>query len=107
MRAHRLAEQAVDLNLKLMRWRILPELDLGAPWAVRRRRDEAVEQLGKFLRWQQAIGRELVGTELSVSVPISDRAVLSGRVDRLERDEQGRAVVVDLARALAKRDRHF
>jgi len=25
---HRLAEQAVDLNLKLMRWRILPNLDL-------------------------------------------------------------------------------
>ena len=24
----RLADQAVDLNLKLMRWRILPELDL-------------------------------------------------------------------------------
>ena len=26
--AHRLADQAVDLNLKLMRWRILPSLDL-------------------------------------------------------------------------------
>lgn len=25
---HRLADQAVDLNLKLMRWRILPALDL-------------------------------------------------------------------------------
>ena len=24
----RLADQAVDLNLKLMRWRIMPELDL-------------------------------------------------------------------------------
>lgn len=27
-RAYRLSDQAVDLNLKLMRWRILPELDL-------------------------------------------------------------------------------
>lgn len=25
---HSLADQAVDLNLKLMRWRIMPELDL-------------------------------------------------------------------------------
>ena len=25
----RLAESAVDLNLKLMRWRLMPELDLG------------------------------------------------------------------------------
>jgi len=32
----------------------------------------------------------------AVSVPLGERAVLSGRVDRLERDEQGRAVVVDL-----------
>ncbi len=29
-------------------------------------------------------------------MPLGERAVLSGRVDRLERDEQGRAVVVDL-----------
>lgn len=26
---HRLAESAADLNLKLMRWRALPSLDLG------------------------------------------------------------------------------
>lgn len=28
LQASRLADQAVDLNLKLMRWRILPSLDL-------------------------------------------------------------------------------
>jgi RecB family exonuclease len=84
---------------------VLPELDLGAPWAVRRRRDEAVEQLRKFLRWQQAVGRTLVGTELSVSVPLGERAVLSGRVDRLERDEHGRAVVVDLKTGSSKPSR--
>jgi superfamily I DNA/RNA helicase/RecB family exonuclease len=75
---------------------VLPELDLGAPWSVRKRREEAVAQLRKFLDWQRASGRELVGTELSVDVPFHDRAVLSGRVDRLERDGEGRAVVVDL-----------
>jgi superfamily I DNA/RNA helicase/RecB family exonuclease len=81
---------------------VLPELDLGAPWAVRRRREEAVEQLRKFLRWQQALGRELVGTELQLQVPLGERAVLSGRVDRLERDRSGRAVVVDLKTGSSK-----
>jgi RecB family exonuclease len=33
---------------------------------------------------------------------LSDTAVLSGRVDRLERDEQGRAVVVDLKTGSSK-----
>ena len=84
---------------------VLPELDLGAPWAVRRRREEAVEQLRKFLAWQRDNARELVGTELTVQVPLSDRAVLSGRVDRLERDEQGRAVVVDLKTGSSKPSR--
>jgi superfamily I DNA/RNA helicase/RecB family exonuclease len=81
---------------------VLPELDLGAPWAVRRRREEAVEQLRKFLRWQQANTRALVGTELAVQVPLSARAVLAGRVDRLERDASGRAVVVDLKTGSSK-----
>jgi superfamily I DNA/RNA helicase/RecB family exonuclease len=81
---------------------VLPELDLGAPWMVRKRREEAVAQLRKFLDWQRASGRKLVGTELSVDVAFSERAVLSGRVDRLERDAEGRAVVVDLKTGSSK-----
>jgi len=81
---------------------VLPELDLGAPWMVRRRREEAVAQLRKFLDWQRAGDRELVGTELAVEVPVGERAVLSGRVDRLERDADGRAVVVDLKTGTSK-----
>jgi len=99
---HALAElgsgpQALDaaaLAVKLDE--VLPELDLGAPWAVRRRREEAVQQLDRFLRWAAENPRTLVGTELQVTVAFGEGAVLSGRVDRLERDEQGRAVVVDL-----------
>ena len=93
-----LDEQALTTRLD----EVLPELDLGAPWAVRRRREEAVEQLRKFLIWQRECGRELVGTELAVEVPFGDRAVLAGRVDRLERDAQGRAVVVDLKTGSSK-----
>jgi superfamily I DNA/RNA helicase/RecB family exonuclease len=84
---------------------VLPELDLGAPWMVRRRRSEAVEQLRRFLDWQRAGARELVGTELAVEVPLSGSAVLSGRVDRLERDPDGRAVVVDLKTGTTKPSR--
>jgi superfamily I DNA/RNA helicase/RecB family exonuclease len=75
---------------------VLPELDLGAPWMVRRRREEAVAQLRRFLDWQRSSDRALVGTELAVEVLVGERAVLAGRVDRLERDADGRAVVVDL-----------
>ncbi|MCW2778762.1 MAG: putative ATP-dependent helicase [Frankiales bacterium] len=81
---------------------VLPELDLGAPWSVVKRRQEAVEQLGRFVTWAAANPRELVGLELALSVPLGERAVLSGRVDRLERDEQGRAVVVDLKTGTSK-----
>ena len=80
----------------------LPGLDLGAPWAVVRRRQEAVDALARFLRWAAASPRELVGTELDVRVPFGDRAVLIGRVDRLEADGEGRAVVVDLKTGTSK-----
>lgn len=75
---------------------VLPGLDLGAPWAVRRRRREALEQLDRFLGWVASNPRELVATELDVHVVLREGAELRGRVDRLERDVQGRAVVVDL-----------
>ncbi|MDP9407322.1 MAG: PD-(D/E)XK nuclease family protein, partial [Actinomycetota bacterium] len=84
---------------------VLPELDLGAPWAVVQRRAEAVDQLRKFLAWAAGNGRRLVGTELRVQVPVGKRAALSGRVDRLERDDQGRAVVVDLKTGSSKPSR--
>ena len=74
----------------------LPGLDLGAPWAVVRRRQEALDALSRFVRWAAANPRRLVGTELELDVPFGERARLTGRVDRLEVDEAGRAVVVDL-----------
>ena len=56
----------------------------------------------KFVRWAAANPRELVAVELQLLVPLGERAVLSGRVDRLERDAQGRAVVVDLKTGASK-----
>lgn len=76
----------------------LDTLDLGAPWAGRRERERAHRMLGKFLAWLGASrGRwSLVGVEVPFEVKVGPRAVVRGRVDRLERDDQGRYVVVDL-----------
>ena len=70
-------------------------LDLGGPWFADKERERARRMLGKLLGWLRENGRELVAVEEGFSVPIG-RAVLEGRVDRLERDSGGRLVVVDL-----------
>jgi len=82
---------------------VTPRLDLGAPWAARRRGEQALEWLDKFLQWEATNARELVDTEVELRVPLPPHAELVGRVDRLERDEQGRAVVVDLKTGTAAR----
>ena len=51
--------------------------------------------LQRFLRWHAAEGRELIAAEVEFDVTI-DRVVIRGKVDRLERDAEGRLVVVDL-----------
>ena len=75
---------------------VLPELDLGAPWAARRRRQEALAWLDKFLHWARGNPRELVATELAVRVPLRERRGAERPGGPAGADEQGRAVVVDL-----------
>jgi RecB family exonuclease len=70
-------------------------LDLGGPWFADKERERARLMLRKFLGWLEENGRDLVAVEEGFSVPVG-RAVLEGRVDRLERDAEGRLVVVDL-----------
>ncbi|WP_233517559.1 ATP-dependent helicase [Geodermatophilus marinus] len=70
-------------------------LDLGPGWADQRQRTAAQEMLDRFLRWHAANRRELVAAEADVDVVVG-RARIRGQVDRLERDEQGRLLVVDL-----------
>ncbi|WP_231486703.1 ATP-dependent helicase [Candidatus Blastococcus massiliensis] len=73
----------------------LDQLDLGPGWADQRQRQGAQDMLGRFLRWHAANDRELVGAEENFDVVVG-RARLRGQVDRLERDSEGRLVVVDL-----------
>jgi RecB family exonuclease len=92
-----LAEAAADLDLleEMMneRW---PGLDFGAPWYARLQRKKATQMLKRLSSWLSASRKDLalVGQELAFSVEI-DGARLGGKVDRVERDADGRLIVVD------------
>ena len=70
-------------------------LDLGPGWSDQRQRQSAQDMLERFLAWHAAEGRELVAAEIEFDVTVG-RARIRGKVDRLERDAEGRLVVVDL-----------
>jgi ATP-dependent exoDNAse (exonuclease V) beta subunit len=73
----------------------LDQLDLGPGWSDQRQRQSAQDMLARFLAWHAAGGRELVGVEVEFDAGVG-RALIRGKVDRLERDGDGRLVVVDL-----------
>jgi len=74
------------------RW---PTVDAGHGWIARRTRSRAEAMVTLFAQWQRANPRTVLAVESEFSVEIG-RAILTGRVDRLEQDEHGRLVVVDL-----------
>jgi superfamily I DNA/RNA helicase/RecB family exonuclease len=80
--------------------RVWPQLAFAAPWQAAAERAEAEAALGRLLAWHRAgWGREVLAAEhrFEVEVPVGDdAAVLRGAMDRVERDADGRLVVVDL-----------
>ncbi len=88
--------EAADLKHALAaRW---PQLRMTASWVSDRERTRAEAMIDAFITYRSTAtkaGRELVGVELSGEVPVG-RALVVGQVDRLERDAQGRYLVVDL-----------
>jgi RecB family exonuclease len=73
-------------------------LGLGTGWvadAERNRARQMVARLAQYVAQARAGGRELVGIEQQIQVSVG-RAEIRGRVDRLERDADGRLVVIDL-----------
>jgi superfamily I DNA/RNA helicase/RecB family exonuclease len=70
-------------------------LDFGSIWYGARQRELAEKMVRKFLDWHAANPRELLATEQALKVRVG-RVEITGRVDRLERDEQDRGVIVDL-----------
>ncbi len=104
---HALAEAAAkgasrdELHVALDReW---ANVDAGAPWYSRRERLRVRRMLDSFLDWLVTSRREL--TEVAVESDVDVRPErrpggpwlrMRGRVDRLEVDEQGRPVVIDI-----------
>ncbi len=98
-RPEALAELGRELE---RRW---PELDLAPAWFSRQQRVRAEGMLRRFTEWGGRQDRDLVGTEVEFSAelpagPVTAR--IAGRVDRLERDIEGRAYVVDLKTGSSK-----
>ncbi|HEV2088923.1 MAG TPA: PD-(D/E)XK nuclease family protein, partial [Cryptosporangiaceae bacterium] len=96
---HELAAEAggtVDLatlNARLAaRW---STVDVGGGWFARKERERAEQMVAKLAHWLAANRRRLVAVEQAFEVEVG-RALVRGRVDRLEADDAGRLVVVDL-----------
>ncbi|HEX9030673.1 MAG TPA: ATP-dependent DNA helicase [Streptosporangiaceae bacterium] len=77
------------------------QLDFGSPWYSSKQRDNADQMVGKFLDWHRRNERELIAVEQKLRVRI-DNVLISGQVDRLERDTDGSAIVVDLKTGSSK-----
>jgi RecB family exonuclease len=70
-------------------------LDFGSAWYSAKQRALAERMVRRFLDWHAENPRELIAVEQALKVRIG-QVEITGRVDRLEADDQGRAVVIDL-----------
>lgn len=70
-------------------------LDFGSAWYSAKQRALAERMVRRFLDWHAANPRELVAVEQALKVRVG-QVEITGRVDRLETDDEGRAVVIDL-----------
>jgi superfamily I DNA/RNA helicase/RecB family exonuclease len=101
MMVHAVAETAVDAStstteaLAARLEALLPTVDLGSGWVAAKERAKAAAMVARLASWLAHNTREVVATEVEFSAAVG-RAALGGRVDRVERDDAGRAVVVDL-----------
>jgi superfamily I DNA/RNA helicase/RecB family exonuclease len=83
-------EQRLDLH-----W---PQIDWEAPWYSVREHAAARAALARLLEWHTGRGNTVIGAELDFDLELelpTGRARIRGQIDRLERDPEGRGVVVD------------
>ncbi len=71
-------------------------IELSARWLAGRERQRAEAMLDRLVAWLAANPRRLIAIEREFLVRLGDDVQLKGRIDRLELDESGRLVVVDL-----------
>ncbi len=99
--AHELGATAGEVGTEPLRERLVAELERRWPalglqgWVGRKEADRARGMVALLAGYLHDRAGALVGSELDLRVQVG-RAVLTGRVDRLETDDDGRLVVVDL-----------
>jgi len=104
---HELAQAAAsghdDEQLKKALDEAWTRVDAGAPWFSRRERRRVEQMIQNFVTWLKQSRSELtqlaVEQDIEVELPAGEddvRVRLRGRVDRLEADEQGRPVIIDI-----------
>jgi superfamily I DNA/RNA helicase/RecB family exonuclease len=71
-------------------------IELSARWLAGRERQRAETMLDKLIGWLTDNPRRLIAIERDFLVRLDDDLQIKGRVDRLELDDSGRLVVVDL-----------
>jgi superfamily I DNA/RNA helicase/RecB family exonuclease len=81
---------------------IWDELDFGGVWFNRKQRVVAEQMVARFLAWHEQNPRELVQVEEAFTAVLSDGVQIRGRVDRVERDGEGRAVIIDIKTGTTK-----
>ena len=79
-------------------WAALP---FDSPWYAANELERHRAMLSAFVAWRGATRHELteIGTEIDLDGQVLDGVVVRGRIDRLERDAQGRLVIVDIKTA--------
>jgi superfamily I DNA/RNA helicase/RecB family exonuclease len=102
---HALAQAAAtgadEVHLRAELDRAWDAVDAGAPWFSRRERARVHAMLDTFLGWLQATRGDLtqvaIEHDFAVDIPETEPKVrVRGRVDRLEKDNENRPVIVDV-----------
>lgn len=98
------AESALVAELESL-WE---SVQFDSPWYAANELDRHRAMLAAFIAWRSATRHELteVGTEVALTGEVAPGVAVRGRIDRLERDAQGRLVIVDVktARSPATKD---
>jgi ATP-dependent exoDNAse (exonuclease V) beta subunit len=95
------ADGADDADIAKRIDEIWHHLDFGSAWYSSKQRAQAERMVRKFLGWHRANPREVVAVEQALRVRVG-RVEITGRVDRLERDDDGSAIIVDLKTGTSK-----
>jgi superfamily I DNA/RNA helicase/RecB family exonuclease len=87
---------ATDADIAKRLDEIWDDLDFRSVWYSDKQRGQAEKMVNKFLAWHnRPEAREVVSVEESFNIDLG-RVVIRGRIDRAERDGEGRAWIVDI-----------